>query len=640
MSRQNIIICFRLNLGEASEKVQNFWNDWQLRVLVLLSLSLQLSLLYCGRRRRYKVEARIHIFLWFCYLVADSVATVALGVISSKLGNSSSHNCTDSGVDDFGVRNDLRAFWAPFMLLHLGGQDTITAYAVQDNDLWLRHLLRLLAQSGVVIYILRTSWKGNWLSILSILMFLAGVIKYAERIWVMRSANRTPKFDGQYDQDDKYGGQDNFPTFRPLFLNKKIGSKFLQHSSKKFRSYDPQTAFKHIEIELGHAYDAFYTKIPLFFTNWGRFFRVISFSFTFSTSVVFLIMEWQKDKQFDLIVTYTLLGGAVLLEIYAGIFLLRSDVGRVCLAGIIGIEKLCPIKRWSKSMGQFNMLKFCMINKPRIAQQGIPKFFANLIEWFFNSLLPKLRKELAMRFYRTNKISDALEHLVWDKFLKLNSNSRGLSEDYNNYISVDEHAKVEIYQSIIIWHIVTDLCFYTDKDYKEEIPSKMDDEQPKKKQMIKEVSDYMMYILVVCPFMLSTGNAEISFEKACELIKKALKNCPDSKMPRVCETIISDVSKQPDDDFDRTDSLLLYYAVQVAVNLREKKLMWEILTNFWIENLAYVAVLCQGKNHAKQLLKGGEFLTHVWFLIEHLDLEEKFRIPLIVPQQEQQMPAV
>uniref|UniRef100_A0A2N9H761 DUF4220 domain-containing protein n=1 Tax=Fagus sylvatica TaxID=28930 RepID=A0A2N9H761_FAGSY len=615
MSRQNIIICFRLNLGEASEKVQNFWNDWQLRVLVLLSLSLQLSLLYCGRRRRYKVEARIHIFLWFCYLVADSVATVALGVISSKLGNSSSHNCTDSGVDDFGVRNDLRAFWAPFMLLHLGGQDTITAYAVQDNDLWLRHLLRLLAQSGVVIYILRTSWKGNWLSILSILMFLAGVIKYAERIWVMRSANRTPKFDGQYDQDDKYGGQDNFPTFRPLFLNKKIGSKFLQHSSKKFRSYDPQTAFKHIEIELGHAYDAFYTKIPLFFTNWGRFFRVISFSFTFSTSVVFLIMEWQKDKQFDLIVTYTLLGGAVLLEIYAGIFLLRSDVGR-----------------------SGSSIAYCR----------------------------KLKKELAMRFYRTNKISDALERFVWDKFVKLNSNSRGLSEDYNKYISVDEHAKVEIYQSIIIWHIVTDLCFYIDNDknvippveIKVGMPPEMDDGinvgipimddeinvDHEKKKMIKEVSDYMMYILVVCPFMLSTGNAEISFEKACELIKKALKNCTDSTMsPSVCETIISYVSKQlkqgklPDDDFDRTDSLLLYYAVQVAVNLREKKLMWEILTNFWIENLAYVAVLCHGKNHAKQLLKGGEFLTHVWFLIEHLDLEEKFRIPLIVPQQ---MPAV
>ncbi|GMY32405.1 hypothetical protein FCV25MIE_27647 [Fagus crenata] len=137
------------------------------------------------------------------------------------------------------------------MLLHLGGQDTITAYAVQDNDLWLRHLLRLLAQSGVVIYVLRTSWKGNWLSILSILMFLAGVIKYAERIWVMRSANHTPKFD-----KDKKG-------------------------------YGPQMAFKTIEIELGHAYDAFYTKIPLFLTGWGGFFRITSFCFTYFTSVFF-----------------------------------------------------------------------------------------------------------------------------------------------------------------------------------------------------------------------------------------------------------------------------------------------------------------------------------------------------------------
>ena len=36
------------------------------------------------------------------------------------------------------------------------------------------------------------SWKVNWLSFLTILMFLAGFIKYVERIWVMRLANCGP----------------------------------------------------------------------------------------------------------------------------------------------------------------------------------------------------------------------------------------------------------------------------------------------------------------------------------------------------------------------------------------------------------------------------------------------------------------
>jgi hypothetical protein len=162
-----------------------------------------------------------------------------------------------------------------------------------------------------------------------------------------------------------------------------------------------------------------------------------------------------------------LLSGAVLLEIYAGILLIPSDLGRKWLHHIIKIERLLHIKRWSKSMGQFNMLKFCMKNKPRIAQQRIPKVFAHLIVWFFNSLLPKLRKELAMHFYKTNKISDALECLVWQTLeRKSYPDSRGFSEDYNSYIlkvdGVDANTKVEIYQSIIIWHIVTDLCLHTE----------------------------------------------------------------------------------------------------------------------------------------------------------------------------------
>ena len=132
-------------------------------MLVLVSLTLQLSLLHLGSRRRYCVKTWLRVFLWFSYLGADSVATVALGVISNNQGCSC--DCNDSLL-----HNDLAAFWAPFLLLHLGGQDTITAYAVQDNELWLRHLLGLLVQFSVALYIFLLSWKVNWLSFLTILM--------------------------------------------------------------------------------------------------------------------------------------------------------------------------------------------------------------------------------------------------------------------------------------------------------------------------------------------------------------------------------------------------------------------------------------------------------------------------------------
>ena len=195
-----LILSFGLNLGEVlnswifpetgkhfqvvPELLQKVWNNWELRLLVLLSLTLQLSLFHFGRQRRYNVKIRIHIFMWFCYIMADSVATIALGVISSKNRNFGNNNPK--------LHNELTAFWAPFMLLNFGGQDTITAFAIQDNQLWLRHFLALVVQSCVTFYIFNTSLKGNWLSLLTIPMILVGFIRYIERIWVMRSASKPP----------------------------------------------------------------------------------------------------------------------------------------------------------------------------------------------------------------------------------------------------------------------------------------------------------------------------------------------------------------------------------------------------------------------------------------------------------------
>ena len=66
-------------------------------------------------------------------------------------------------------------------------------------------------------------------------------------------------------------------------------------------------------------------------------------------------------------------------------------------------------------------------------------------------------------------------------------------------------------------------------------------------------------------------------------------------------------------------------AFQVARTLNQMDEKWEILSKFWVENLAYVATLCRGDNLAQLLSKGGELLTHVWFLLEHFDLTESFK---------------
>ena len=494
------------------EPVKKLWNNLELRVLVLLSLTLQLSLFQFGKIRRHSVNTWIQGFLWFCYLVADSIATVAVSVISSKQGNSYSY---EYDSNDSQLRNELLVFWAPFMLLHLGGQDTITAYAMQDNELWLRHLFVLVVQTGLSLYISLISWKRNWISFLTISMLLVGFIKYAERIWVMRSTNDSisMSLETWNDYSPRSMLYRDFKTFRPLFLNLKIRYDCRKTPKEKFRSIgsDSQTAFKMIEIELGHAYDAFYTKTPLFSTTLGRIVRCITFSSTVSVSVFFLVNERHKYKhlQIDLIITYILLVGAVVIEIYTMILLIASDVGRIWLATLKPFSFLedndtvlsCK-PRWSNSMGQFNMLSYSTKNKPGISQQGTPKFFADFRVWFVIQILPKLYRELEMLSYKTNKpISRELKQLIWDTLQeKGNLESSGFSEDYNYYISRNEPIHLEIYESIIIWHLATDIIFYNQND--------------ERQVMIKEISDYMMYIVAFCPSMLSeAGNAKISVKE-------------------------------------------------------------------------------------------------------------------------------
>ena len=124
-------------------------------MLVCVSLLLQMILIFFGSRRKYMCRIWIRILLWCAYLMADWVATVALGVISNNVGDvllEPKGNCSD-GSDEVAIV-ELTAFWAPFLLLHLGGPDTITAYSLEDNELWLRHFLGLGVQTGVVCYIL------------------------------------------------------------------------------------------------------------------------------------------------------------------------------------------------------------------------------------------------------------------------------------------------------------------------------------------------------------------------------------------------------------------------------------------------------------------------------------------------------
>ena len=136
------------------------------------------------------------------------------------------------------------------------------------------------------------------------------------------------------------------------------------------------------------------------------------------------------------------------------------------------------------------------------------------------------------------------------------------------------------------------------------------------------------------PFVLSTGNAIVSFENTCAKVEEKfqVKKLLRPRTANACAMLILEFENPPTKHLLLADSPLPL-AFQVARTLNQMDEKWEILSKFWVENLAYVATLCQGNIHAL-LSKGGEFLTHVWFLLDHFDLTESFKKSGTRPQEE------
>ncbi|GJN04575.1 hypothetical protein PR202_ga22137 [Eleusine coracana subsp. coracana] len=113
------------------------WEECQLQVLALASHFLQ-----------YFV---FNVFLiWLAYLACDALAIYALATLFNRHKKqkwlSMSHNSVN-----------LQVLCAPILLLHLGGQDSITTYNIEDNELWRRHVLTAVSQKTVAHDLLRSS---------------------------------------------------------------------------------------------------------------------------------------------------------------------------------------------------------------------------------------------------------------------------------------------------------------------------------------------------------------------------------------------------------------------------------------------------------------------------------------------------
>jgi hypothetical protein len=116
-----------------------WWDDWELRILVLASLIAQYFLALFAGVRKFYIPPWLRFSFRMAHIGSDALAIFALATLFNR--HKSGPRCSY-------VRGsrDLELLWAPILLMHLGGQVVITTYKIEDNEQWRRYLLTSLSK--------------------------------------------------------------------------------------------------------------------------------------------------------------------------------------------------------------------------------------------------------------------------------------------------------------------------------------------------------------------------------------------------------------------------------------------------------------------------------------------------------------
>ncbi|CAN8272717.1 unnamed protein product [Cochlearia groenlandica] len=358
--------------------IKDIWDAWSIRTTLIFSLSLQTFLIFFAPQRKRTSRKLFLSLIWSAYLLADWAANFAAGQISDSQGD-------DPEPGEPLKKAELLAFWLPFLLLHLGGPDTITALALEDNELWLRHLLGLGFQAVATVYVLLQSLP-NALMTPMLFVFAAGIIKYIERTLALYLASLDKFKDSMIQRPDpgpnyaklmeEYASKKamNIPTriikideaekdpkaslqvrplrdftnldilqyaykyfniFKGLVVDLIFTFKERAESKRFFGELNPVEALRILEVELNFIYEALFTKAEILHNRIGILFRFIALGCLAAALRIFQYKKKNDYDGFDVSLTYALLIGGIALDSIALIMFCLSDWTFVRVSSLI-----------------------------------------------------------------------------------------------------------------------------------------------------------------------------------------------------------------------------------------------------------------------------------------------------------------
>ncbi|KAL4637087.1 hypothetical protein ACB092_03G055700 [Castanea dentata] len=712
------------NIIPAYKDIKKLWDKWNIRSFVLLSLFLQIFLLFTASLRKRTTNKWVTFTIWSAYLMADWAASFAAGLV---FDSEEKYNSGTGKVDDTGL---LLVLWAPFLLLMVGGQDRITSFAVQDNELWLRHLIWLILQLSTTGFVFIQSIHQNRLWIPTLLLLLAGTIKYAERTIALYLASSN-SFGISVLKDPKIGPNYNYERLQRLYSHYKKSnvpvqfvlseereskiakyervfgrlseSKLLQYAHRFANMYKglivnfmfssgqheesrdffsrrtAEQTLRILEIELNIFYDLLHTKVVVVNSKLGKFVRGISFGLVVAALSLFHKEDKYGLKSFDVKLTYILFFGVLGLDVVTHLLWMFSDWSTVSsfskyakyfpLAKIqsiifdilldlrmprwkerrtkaatqkdrrLEIIASTPIifKRWSETLSQFNFIECCW------GETGSESEFRSMITkilkfMHIKDFIDQTKNDIRQTCYViAQPLTKKLWEFIFEELLEKSGNAGDREEakrissargewvlenfdfinDFDSRILMANVKNVTYDESILLWHIATELC-YNDPhdrchycDYRD---------------FSKCLSEYMIYLLYQQPSLMSevSGIAKQRFRDTWAEAQRFFKQRARGRGTRDKKDCVRKLREETYVK-DNPSSSALFDACTLAkelIKLDEQK--WEVMSKVWVELLSYAASRSRGNAHVQQLSRGGELLTFVWLLMAHFGLRESW----------------
>ncbi|KAL6654831.1 hypothetical protein ACP70R_008296 [Stipagrostis hirtigluma subsp. patula] len=646
-----------------SEAVQ-WWEEWQLRLLVLASLFLQYFLFVAALVRKRRIPLWFRSLIWLAYQGCDIVAIYALATLFNR-------HKKDEWASTHPNSGELDVLWAPILLLHLGGQDGITAYCIEDNELWRRHFLTAVSQITVAVYVFRKSWWSEDMRLLraAILLFVPGIVKCLEKPWALKNATITSIASSSSSQLEKTLHDDDDMVYRAMNVSSldefvQAAAKYVNESSQQqpkpyghtvkdepyhlfvdlgvpypvrllnlrymarptSQSAASAKAHGRVRAALSRAFDRLYTKHR---ASFGGLLRAAVVLLTFADIGLFQRSRHRAASYAaaDVWVTYVVLCCTAALELVSACFVLGSGLPP-------------PDDR----AAQYNLIAYTARNGERRRLRS----FARMVGYkdALDRLWPTAPAEPSAGI--TERVHDhvaagwklvASESGV-DTYRWFNQ-CRGqctLRRDVSNdgkREAMERSLRRPFDESVLLWHLATDFCYYHHVDAGGDATRRS-----------RVISNYMAYLLFVKPEMLIPGARRRLFTAAYHELKAILSRSPvppkdaaeltEKKAPppppppagskeELARKIIQKVKtlKSPNGRGPKGSGLVeeAWALAQELMSFGEEEKMWKVIEGVWVEMLCFSAGRCRGYLHARSLGTGGEYLSYVWLLLSYMGME-------------------